>query len=143
MPTIKVFKSRNLFTPVHTHFCRDDETGRWYAEPEIVEEDGECVIFKLSNWYNNAEKIGKAVHSACLTVDEAFEIAKIYGYSVTINNRWFGTDQHGDLCAGFTKKRGTRIWLLPVTMEEAYGLVDGSKKITYWTNSRHAKIEAA
>ena len=91
------------------------------------------VFYKRQNFSSLVQRI----------MHEAFEVAKLYGHSVTIDGRWFGTDRSGSLCAGFTKKRGTRIWLLPVSLEEAQGLVNGSKKITYWTNSRRAEIKAA
>ena len=126
-----------------------DDNGRWYINPTIHEEDGDCVVFEHSgeDW-SYGEMIGRAVALATLTPTEALEIARQHRLHLTYNNRYFcysaPTRKHmSEWCAGFRKKRGTRTHLIPVTFEQSLELIAGTKKITYWTNSRRCDIVAA
>ena len=131
-----------------TVFATDDN-GRWFINPEILDEDEECVVFKATGrWESDEEQIGRAVALATLTPTEALEIARQHRLHLTVNNRYFCYSQPtrrslSQWCAGFRKKRGTRTHLIPVTLEQSLGLIDGSLKISYWTNSRQCQIVRA
>ena len=131
-----------------TVFATDDN-GRWFINPEILEEDADCVVFKATGrWESDEEQIGRAVALATLTPTEALEIARQHRLHLTYNNRYFCWSQPtrrslSEWCAGFRKKRGTRTHLVPVTFEQSLELIAGTKKITYWTNSRRCEIVAA
>ena len=120
-----------------------------YVNPEILEEDDEIVVFKSSNFYgSDIEQMGTAVTLATCTPAEALKIAKAKGYRVVIENRLFewsrGTRRNPTRwCAGFVKNRGSRVHLIPASMDDCVALVEGTKKITYWTNSRRCEIVAA
>ena len=130
-----------------------DDTGRWYIDPIIHEEDGDCVVFEEiggteEHGWSSGELIGRAVALACLTPEEAIEIARQHRLHLTYNNRYFCWSQPtrrslSQWCAGFRKKRGSRTHLIPVTLEQSLGLIAGSLKISYWTNSRRCDIVAA
>jgi hypothetical protein len=47
------------------------------------------------------------------------------------------------LCVGYVKKGGYRIWLLPVTEEEAVAFALGNATVRYWTNSNRAEVRLA
>ena len=126
-----------------------DDNGRWYINPTIHEEDGDCVVFEHSgeDW-SYGEMIGRAVALATLTPTEALEIARQHRLHLTYNGRYFCYStptrrRFSEWCAGFRKKRGTRTHLIPVTFEQSLELIAGTKKITYWTNSRRCDIVAA
>ena len=134
--------------PPTTVFATDDN-GRWWINPIIHEEDGDCVVFESSgDGWSTGELIGRAVALACLTPEEAVEIARQHRLHLTYNNRYFCYSKatrrsFSEWCAGFRKKRGTRIHLNPGTVEQSLGLIAGTKRITYWTNSRQAQVVAA
>ena len=121
------------------------EEGGVYFDPEILDVDGDTVIFmpNFLNFYNK-EELGKAVAVATLTAEEAIKIAKYTTtHDVYINNKLYTRDRRGLFCAGFTKKRGYRTWLLPVSDEDAIGIIEKTKKIVYYTYNRGAKVVAA
>ena len=92
----------------------------------------------------NEEELGKAVAVATLTAEEVIKIAKYtQRYEVYVNNQLFARDRRGNFCAGFTKQRGYRVWLLPVSDEDAVGLIEKTKTIVYYTYNRGAKVVAA
>lgn len=155
MATISLAKlAHNMFgthlepLALTTVFATDDN-GRWWINPEIIEEDADCVIFKASGTCENPEEqIGRAVALATLTPIEALEIARQHRLHLTYNNRYFCYSQatrhsFSEWCAGFRKQRGTRTHLIPVSFEQSLELIAGTKKITYWTNSRRCEIVAA
>lgn len=116
-----------------------------YFDPEILDVDGDTVIF-MPNYLNhyNEEELGKAVAVATLTAEEVIKIAKYtQRYEVYVNNKLFARDRRGNFCAGFTKQRGYRTWLLPVSDEDAIGIIEKTKKIVYYTYNRGAKVVAA
>ncbi len=135
-----------------TVFATDDN-GRWYIDPIIHEEDGDCVVFEETggteeHGWSSGELIGRAVALACLTPKEAIEIARQHRLHLTYNNRYFCWSaptrrRMSEWCAGFRKKRGTRTHLIPVSIDDSLELIAGTKKITYWTNSRQCQIVAA
>ena len=130
---------------VTTVFATDD-TGRWFINPEIIEEDADCVVFKATG--TSSEQIGRAVALATLTPTEALEIARQHRLHLTYDNRYFCWSQatrrtNSEWCAGFRKKRGSRTHLVPVSLDQSLELIAGTKKITYWTNSRRCEIVAA
>ena len=150
-----------LATPTLTHFGLfleplapttvfvTDDNGRWYINPTIHEEDGDCVVFEHSgeDW-SFGEMIGRAVALATLTPSEALEIARQHRLHLTYNNRYFcystpTRNRMSEWCAGFRKKRGTRTHLVPATFDQSLELIAGTKKITYWTNSRRCEIVSA
>jgi len=116
-----------------------------YFDPEIVDVDGDVVIFIPSFFNpNKEERLGRAVAIAMLTAEEAIKIAKYAtNCDVYINNKLYTRDRRGLFCAGFTKKRGYRTWLLPVSDEDALGIIEKTKKIVYYTYNRGAKVVAA
>lgn len=133
--------------PLTTVFAKGDND-RWYINPLILEEDGDCVVFESTSFYDNEEQIGRAVALATLTPTEALEIARQHRLHLTYNNRYFCWSQptrrsSSEWCAGFRKRRGSRTHLIPVTLEQSLDLIAGTKKITYWTNSRRCEIVAA
>ena len=123
------------------------DCGEIYINPVILEANGEDVIFEVKAmlWGDEkVEKLGKAVTVVTLTVEETLKLAKRVGsYDVRVNNKLFARDRRGSFCAGFTKQRGYRIWLLPVSDEDAKGIIAGTKKIVYYTYNRGAKVIAA
>ena len=135
-----------------TVFATDDN-GRWFINPIIHEEDGDCVVFEKAGGAEDArwstgELIGRAVALATLTPQEALEIARQHRLHLTYNNRYFCWSaptrrRDSEWCAGFRKKRGSRTHLIPVTVDQSLDLIAGTKKITYWTNSRRCEIVAA
>ena len=135
-----------------TVFATDDN-GRWFINPIIHEEDGDCVVFEMTGGpedarWSTGELIGRAVALACLTPAEAIEIARQHRLHLTYNNRYFCWSaptrrRDSEWCAGFRKKRGSRTHLVPVTVDQSLELIAGTKKITYWTNSRRCEIVAA
>ena len=135
--------------PPTTVFVTDDE-GVVHQDPEILEQDGDCVVIKYD--WNPAgepeERMGTAIAIAMMTPEEALRIAKRIRYTVEINGRrfewWPGNRREApQWCAGFRKKRGTRTHLIPVNEEQAIGLIHGTHKISYWTNSNRCEITAA
>ena len=126
-----------------------DDTGRWYINPIIHEEDGDCVVFeKTGDGWTYGEMIGRAVALATLTPTEALEIARQHRLHLTYNGRYFCWSQptrrmSSEWCAGFRKCRGSRTHLVPATFDQSLELIAGTKKITYWTNSRRCEIVAA
>lgn len=126
-----------------------DDNGRWYIDPIIHEEDGDCVVFeKTGDGWTYGEMIGRAVALATLTPTEAIQIARQHRLHLTCNNRYFCWSaptrrRDSEWCAGFRKKRGSRTHLIPVTVDQSLELIAGTKKITYWTNSRRCEIVAA
>ena len=137
-----------------TVFVNDDD-GRWHINPTILDEDEDCVVFELKGGLYgrlpstaSVEMMGRAVALATLTPQEALEIARQHRLHLTVDNRYFGWSQAtrrspSVWCAGFRKKRGSRTHLIPVTLEQSLELIAGTKKITYWTNSRRCEIVAA
>jgi len=131
-----------------TVFATDDN-GRWWINPEIIEEDVDCVVFKATGTCANPEEqIGRAVALATLTPQEALEIARQHRLHLTYNNRYFCWSQatrrsSSEWCAGFMKKRGSRTHLIPASFDDCLALIAGTKKITYWTNSRRCSIDNA
>jgi len=132
-----------------TVFVTDDE-GVVHQNPEILEQDGDCVVIKYD--WNPAgepeERMGTAVALATLTPAEALRIAKRNRLVAEINGRrfewWNGNRrQMPQWCAGFVKRRGSRIHLIPVSDDQALGLIHGTHKISYWTNSHRCEITAA
>ena len=135
--------------PLLTVFVTDDE-GVVHINPKILEQDGECVVIEYD--WNPAgepeERIGTAVTIATMTAEEALRIAKRARLVAQINGRrfewWAGNRKRlPQWCAGFVKRRGSRTHLIPVTDDQALGLVHGTHKITYWTNSNRCEIVAA
>ena len=152
---IKLYKTQNhifgfslVELPPTTVFVTDDE-GVVHQNPEILEQDGDCVVIKYD--WNPAgepeERMGTAVGLAMLTPAEALQIAKRSQLVAEINGRrfewWPGNRREApQWCAGFIKRRGNRTHLIPVTDEQALGLVNGTHKISYWTNSNRCEITA-
>ena len=144
---IEIYNTHNGNFPVKfspsTIFVTDDE-GRIHVDPEIIEADGDCVVFE----WNGEELMGTAVAMIFMTPEEALRIAKRMHYRAVIDNRIFEWSQMsrrrmGQWCTGFVKRGGSRTWLLPVSDEDALALVNKTKKLVYWTNSRRAEIIAA
>jgi len=135
--------------PPTTVFVTDDE-GVVHQDPEILEQDGDCVVIKY-DWNPRGqpeERVGTAVALATLTPEEALRIAKRNHYVADINGsrfEWYegSRRQIPQWCAGFVKKRGHRMHLVPVTNEQALEIVNKIKKIVYWTNSRRCEIVVA
>ena len=131
-----------------TVFVQDD-TGRWYINPVIHDQDADCVVFEdCGEDWSRGEMMGRAVALACLTPEEAVEIARQHRLHLTYNDRYFcystpTRKRFSEWCAGFRKKRGTRTHLIPVTFEQSLELIAGTKKISYWTNSRRCEIVPA
>ena len=124
----------------------NDDNGFWFINPEIIEEDGDCVVFKAAG--TSTERIGRGVVLATLTAQEALEVARQHRLHLTYNSRYFCWSQptrrsSSEWCAGFRKNRGSRTHLVPVTVGQSLELITGTKKITYWTNSRRCEIIAA
>ena len=140
--------------PLTTVFVNDDD-GRWHINPTILDEDEDCVVFELKGGLYGrlpssvtVELMGRAVALATLTPQEALEIARQHRLHLTYNNRYFCWSQptrrsSSEWCAGFRKRRGSRTHLIPVSFEQSLDLIAGTKKITYWTNSRRCEIVAA
>ena len=151
-PTLTPFGEFLEDLPLTTVFATD-ERGRWYINPIIHEEDGDCVVFEATGGPEDArwsygEMIGRAVALATLTPQEALEIARQHRLHLTYNNRYFcwsapNRRSDSEWCAGFRKKRGTRTHLIPVTNEQALGLIHGTHKISYWTYTNRCEITAA
>ena len=128
-----------------TVFVFDDD-GEIWIDPEISECDGDVVVWHTP--YTREERMGRAVALSCLTPAEALEVARRHRLHLTYNNRYFCWSQPtrrslSQWCAGFRKQRGSRTHLIPVTFEQSLELIAGTKKITYWTNSRRCDIVAA
>jgi hypothetical protein len=135
--------------PTTTVFVTDDQ-GVVHQDPEILEQDGDCVVIKYD--WNPAgepeERMGTAIAVAMMTPEEALRIAKRKRYTVDINGRrfewWPGNRREmPQWCAGYVKRRGSRTHLIPVNDEQALGLINGTHKISYWTNSNRCEITAA
>ena len=154
VPTLTPFGLFNEALPPTTVFVQDED-GRWHMDATITDQDGDCVVFEISggiygrdgdHWC--CEMMGRAVALACLTPSEALEIARQHRLHLTYNNRYFCYSaatrrSFSEWCAGFRKKRGTRTHLIPVTFEQSLELIAGTKKISYWTNSRRCEIVPA
>ena len=116
--------------------------GKIYANPEIIEEEEEMVIFLAEG----EEKIGTAVHKELLKQEEAIEIAMYFHCFVNIGkNNIFGWSDPTrkripQFCYWFVKQRGTRFWGHKVTAEQALDLCTGRKELRYWTNSNKAEL---
>ena len=153
---IKLYKQ--VETPFGTHheelppttvFVTDEE-GVVHQNPEILEQDGDCVVIKY-DWNpvgEPEERMGTAVALATLTPIEALRIAKRNRLVARINGKhfewWSGNRRKmPQWCAGYRKKRGTRTHLIPVTDEQALGLIHGTHKISYWTYTNRCEITAA
>ena len=153
---IKLYKQ--VETPFGTHheelppttvFVTDEE-GVVHQNPEILEQDGDCVVIKY-DWNpvgEPEERMGTAVALATLTPVEALRIAKRSQLIARINGQlfewWPGNRREmAQWCAGYRKKRGTRTHLIPVTDEQALGLIHGTHKISYWTYTNRCEITAA
>ena len=126
-----------------TVFVTDDR-GRVHVNPEIIEADDDCVVFE----YYGEEVMGTAVALATMTPEEALRIAMKLKLRAIIGKQefawWPGNRRHsGQWCAGFRKKRGTRTHLVPASFDDCLELIEGTKKIVYWTNSRRCDIVAA
>ena len=126
-----------------TVFVTDDE-GRVHVNPEIIEADEDCVVIE----YWGEEVMGTAVTMATMTHEEALTIAKRNHYRVVINRQTFewyegNRRQMAQWCAGFVKRRGSRMHLIPISMNDSLALIERTKKIVYWTNSRRCEIVAA
>ena len=98
--------------PPTTVFVTDEE-GVVHQDPEILEQDDDCVVIKYD--WNLAgepeERMGTAIAIAMMTSEEALRIAKRIRYTVEINGRrfewWPGNRREmPQWCAGFRKKRG-------------------------------------
>mgnify|MGYP003661300525 CR=1 FL=1 len=131
--------------PLTTVFVTDDE-GVVHQDPEILEQDGGCVVYNTSG--EPEERMGTAVALATLTPVEALRIAKRNRLVANINEKrfewWHGNRrERPQWCTGFVKRRGSRIHLIPVNEEQALGLIHGTHKISYWTNSHRCEITAA
>ena len=125
-------------------FVFTDE-GRVFRNPTILETDDDIVVFKN---YAGDECMGTAVALPFLTPAEAIHVARELQFYLEYNGRAFawsrGTrNRLPQWCAGFVKKRGTRIHLVPASVDDCVALIEGTKKITYWTNSRRCEIVAA
>lgn len=116
------------------------ENGGVLRDPVIIDRDEDIVEYKLCETSPNSY-LGNIVVTATLSISEALMIAKRLNYRVIINNKTFAADTKGNLCAGFVKRRGHRLWLLPCTVAEAKELIKGTKKLVYWTNSKRAEIK--
>ena len=124
------------------------EDGIIVENPEIIEEDGDTVIY--IDPYTGTEEMGKAVHKAFLTAEEAIEIAQqTQGLFVCIDGHYFGKSepvkrrgfwQPAKFCYWYVKQRGTRFWGRPVTNEEASDLATGAKELRYYTNSHRTAL---
>ena len=137
-----VSTSTGATLPPTTAIVFGDEGGIFF-NPNIIEADGEDVIFERGE-HHKGELLGKAVTPATLTVDEAIRLASAYiGYEVYVNNKLFTRDRRGNFCTSFVKQRGHRTWLLPVTYEDAKGIIEKTKRIVYYTYNRGAKVVAA
>lgn len=133
--------------PVTTVFVLDD-TGRWHANPTIIEEDEDCVVFEVTNAFGRVEQMGRAVALPCLTPQEALEVARQHRLELTYNNRFFCWSQPtrkrmSEWCAGFRKQRGTRTHLIPATLEQCIKLIEGRLKISYTTYSNRCQFVLA
>ena len=153
---IKLYKQ--VETPFGTHheelppttvFVTDEE-GVVHQNPEILGQDGDCVVIKY-DWNpvgEPEERMGTAVALATLTPIEALRIAKRNRLVARINGKhfewWPGNRRElPQWCTGYQKKRGTRTHLIPVTDEQALGLIHGTHKISYWTYTNRCEITAA
>jgi len=144
---IEIYNTHGGHFPVKfqptTIFVTDD-LGQTHVDPEIIEADGNCVVFE----YCGEELMGTAIAMVNLTAPEALCIAKRNRYRAVINDQIFEWSQMtrrrmGQWCTGFTKRRGSRTWLLPVSDVDALALINKTKKLVYWTNSHRAEIIAA
>ena len=120
------------------------EDGLIHENPEIIESEDDTVVY--IDPYTGKEEIGRAVHKAFLTIEEAIEIVKnTRGLYVCINGHYFGKSeptrrQVATFCYWYVKQRGTRFWGRPVTNEEASDLATGVKELRYYTNSRRSTL---
>jgi len=153
---IKLYKT--VKTPFGTHLEElppttvfvTDEEGVIHRNPEILEQDGDCVVIKY-DWNpcgEPEERMGTAVALATLKPFEALRIAKRKHLVADIDGRrfewWPGNRRElPKWCAGYRKKRGTRTHLIPVDEQQALGLIFGTHKISYWTNSNRCEITKA
>jgi hypothetical protein len=65
---------------------------------------------------------------------------RIAGRTLYLNGRSARRACRPQLCAGYVKRGGYHIWLLPVTTDEAVALCLGRAGISYWTNSDRAEV---
>ena len=148
--TVKMYQPKHTgFGIFHEPFALTtifvtDDNGRVHVNPEIIEADGDCVVIE----YYGEEVMGTAITMCTMTHEEALAIAKRNHYRVVINLQTFewyeGNRRHApEWCAGFVKRRGSRMHLVPITMDDCLALVGRTKKIVYWTNSRRCEIIAA
>ena len=148
--TVKMYQPKHTgFGVFHEEFALTtvfvtDDRGRVHVNPEIIEADEDCVVIE----HYDEEVMGTAVMLATMTPAEALTIAKRNHYRVVINHQTFewyegNRKQMPQWCAGFMKRRGARMHLVPITMDDCLALVEKSKKIVYWTNSRRCEIIAA
>lgn len=133
--------------PVTTVFVLDD-TGRWHANPQILESDEDCVVFEVTNAFGRVELMGRAVALPCLTPQEALEVARQHRLELTYNNRFFcwshpTRKRMSEWCAGFRKQRGTRTHLIPATLEQSLKLIEGTLRISYTTYSNRCQFVLA
>ena len=143
------FGTQHEELPPTTVFVTDEE-GVIHRNPEILEQDGDCVVIKY-DWNpcgEPEERMGTAVALATLKPFEALRIAKRMKLVARINDRhfewWPGNRRElPQWCAGYQKKRGTRTHLIPVDEQQALGLIFGTHKISYWTNSNRCEITKA
>ena len=151
-PTLTPF-GYNLEQYAPTTVFVADDTGRWWINPIIHDQDGDCVVFEYvdgpedARW-STGEQLGRAVALACLTPQEAVEIARQHRLHLTYNNRYFCYSEPtrkrmSEWCAGFRKRRGTRTHLVPASVEQSVKLIEGTLRITYWTNSNRCDFVAA
>ena len=120
--------------------------GKIYKNPEILEADEDVVVFL--GGYDLSEMMGRAVALPFLTPEEAVLVAKRFRYHLVYNDRYFCWSRatrrrSAEWCAGFRKKRGSRTHLVPATLEQCVKLIEGTLKITYWTNSNRCDFVAA
>ena len=124
------------------------ESGKIIENPEIVESEDDTVVY--IDPYTGREEMGRAVHKAFLTVEEAIDIAKQKrGLFVCIDGHYFGNSEPykrrsiwygAEFCYWYVKQRGTRFWGRKVTNEEASDLATGVKELRYYTNSHRTAL---
>lgn len=135
--TDDIFFGNTLFEGATFVFCEDSI----FVNPEIIEADEDCVVIE-----NGGEEIlGKAVHAAFLTEEEALKISRRLNVFVNIDNKIFGWSQATkrrlpQFCYWFVKQRGTRFWGHRVNQEQALDLCAGRKELRYWTNSNKSEL---
>ena len=125
------------------------DSGRWYINPVLHDQDEDCVVFEdCGEDWSRGEMMGRAVALAFLTPQEAVEIARQHRLHLTYNNRYFcysapTRKRISQWCAGFRKQRGTRTHLIPATVEQSVKLIEGRLKISYTTYSNRCQFVVA